>query len=140
MSEENIYPVDEAIAESAWADEAAYRALYSASVEDPDAFWHEQAQRLQWLKPFTQVKDVSFVRDDLHIRWFADGELNVSANCLDRHLADRAEQTAIIWEGDDPDDDLHISYRELHERVCRLGNALRSLGAQKGDRVTIYAV
>ncbi|MEE8237410.1 MAG: acetate--CoA ligase [Gammaproteobacteria bacterium] len=138
MSEENIYPVTEAIAESAWADEAAYRALYSASVKDPDAFWREQAQRLQWLKPFTEVKDVSFARDDLHIRWFADGELNVSANCLDRHLADRAEQTAIIWEGDDPDDDLHINYRELHERVCRLGNALRSLGVQKGDRVTIY--
>jgi len=138
MSDEKIYPVPKAIAERAWADEATYQALYSASVEDPDAFWREQARRLEWLKPFTQVKDVSFVRDDLHIRWFADGELNVSANCLDRHLADRAEQTAIIWEGDDPDDDLHISYRELHERVCRLGNALRSLGVQKGDRVTIY--
>ena len=138
MSEEKIYPVVQAIADGAWADETAYRTLYGESVEDPDTFWRERAQRLEWLKEFTQVKDVSFARDDLHIRWFADGELNVSANCLDRHLADRGDQTAIIWEGDNPDDDLHISYRELHERVCRFGNALRSLGVEKGDRVTIY--
>ena len=138
MSEEKIYPVVQAIAEGAWADETAYRTLYGESVEDPDTFWRERAQRLEWLKEFTQVKDVSFARDDLHIRWFADGELNVSANCLDRHLADRGDQTAIIWEGDNPDDDLHISYRELHERVCRFGNALRLLGVEKGDRVTIY--
>ncbi|MEE9571139.1 MAG: acetate--CoA ligase, partial [Gammaproteobacteria bacterium] len=138
MSEEKIYPVVQAIAELAWADETAYRTLYGESVEDPDTFWRERAQRLEWLKEFTQVKDVSFARDDLHIRWFADGELNVSANCLDRHLADRGDQTAIIWEGDNPDDDLHINYRELHERVCRFGNALRSLGVEKGDRVTIY--
>ncbi|MEE8094492.1 MAG: acetate--CoA ligase [Gammaproteobacteria bacterium] len=138
MSEEKIYPVVQAIAEGAWADETAYRTLYGESVEDPDTFWRERAQRLEWLKEFTQVKDVSFARDDLHIRWFADGELNVSANCLDRHLADRGDQTAIIWEGDNPDDELHINYRELHERVCRFGNALRSLGVEKGDRVTIY--
>ncbi len=138
MSEAKTYPVSASIAERAWADERTYEELYAESVGNTDAFWSDQAKRLEWLKPFTQVKDTSYAPDDLHIRWFADGELNVSANCLDRHLAERGEQTAIIWEGDDPGDDLHISYRELHERVCRLGNALRSLGIKKGDRVTIY--
>ncbi len=138
MSAEKTYPVAAGVAEHAWADASTYAELYAASVEDPEAFWSKQAQRLEWLKPFTQVRDISFAAEDLHIRWFADGELNVAANCLDRHLADRGEQTAIIWEGDDPNDDLHISYRDLHERVCRFGNALRLLGVKKGDRVTIY--
>ena len=138
MSKPKIYPIDPSIAENAWVTTESYEALYRSSVEDPDAFWRKQAESLQWLKPFTQVKDTSFAPDDLHIRWFADGDLNASANCLDRHLAERGEQTAIIWEGDDPADELHISYRELHERVCRFGNALRTLGVKKGDRVTIY--
>jgi len=138
MSKQKIYPIDPSIAENAWVTTESYEALYRSSVEDPDAFWRKQAESLQWLKPFTQVKDTSFAPDDLHIRWFADGDLNASANCLDRHLAERGEQTAIIWEGDDPADELHISYRELHERVCRFGNALRTLGVKKGDRVTIY--
>ena len=106
MSNEKIYPVDEATAAAAWADADEYQALYRESIDDPEAFWRQQAQSLEWLKPFSEVKDVSFNADDLHIRWFADGELNVSANCLDRHLAERGEQTAIIWEGDDPNDDL----------------------------------
>jgi acetyl-CoA synthetase len=138
MSEKKVYPVDPTAAENAWANEDSYKTLYSDSVEDPEAFWAQQAKTLEWLKPFTQVKDTSYAVDDLHIRWFADGELNVAANCLDRHLAERGEQTAIIWEGDNPNDSSAITYRDLHERVCRLGNALRSLGVEKGDRVTIY--
>jgi len=138
MSEEKIYPVPNEVASEAWADEAAYRALYEASIQDPEGFWGEQAQRLDWIKPFTEVKDVSYDLEDLHIRWYADGELNVAANCLDRHLQTRGDQTAIIWEGDDPAEDDRITYRDLHERVCRLGDALRTLGVKKGDRVTIY--
>jgi acetyl-CoA synthetase len=138
MTEHKKYPVAAAVAKQAWADEAKYRAMYQTSIEDPEGFWSEQANELEWLKPFTKVKDVSYDAADLHIRWFEDGEINVAANCLDRHLAKRGDQTAIIWEGDDPSVDAKITYRELHERVCRLGNALRSLGVKKGDRVTIY--
>ena len=138
MSEEKIYPVPESAAERAWVDDAGYRRIYRQSVDDPVTFWREQGRRLDWIKPFTEVKDVSYEASDLHIRWFADGELNVAANCLDRHLETRGEQTAILWEGDAPGDDARISYRELHEQVCRLGNALRSLGVNKGDRVTVY--
>ena len=138
MSEEKIYPVPEHVAKRAWMDAAAYHELYRRSVEDPVAFWREQGQRVDWIRPFIQVRDVSYDADDLHIQWYADGALNVAANCLDRHLRTRGEQTAIIWEGDDPGDDVRITYRELHERVGRLGNALRSLGVWKGDRVTIY--
>ena len=138
MSEVKIYPVPEDVAKRAWMDAAAYHELYRRSVEDPVAFWREQGRRVDWIRPFIQVRDVSYDADDLHIKWFADGALNVAANCLDRHLRTRGEQTAIIWEGDDPGDDVRITYRELHERVGRLGNALRSLGVWKGDRVTIY--
>ena len=115
-----------------------YAGRYAASVRDPDGFWKEEAGRLDWVKPFTQVSDVSFAADDLHIRWFADGALNVAANCIDRHLAKRGNQTAIIWEGDDPKDSKRISYRQLHEEVCRFANVLKARGVQKGDRVTIY--
>ncbi len=138
MSEGKIYPVAPDAAARTWADESAYRELYAASIADPVAFWRDQGQRVDWIKPYSEVKDVSYDEADLHIRWFADGELNVAANCLDRHLETRGDQTAIIWESDDPEDDARISYRELHERVCRLGNALRSLGVEKGDRITIY--
>ena len=139
MSDVKTYPVPAEAAERAWADKATYEAMYQASVDDPEAFWAEQArERLDWSKPFTKVKDVSLDAADLHIRWFEDGELNVAANCLDRHLETRGDQTAIIWEGDDPSVDSKITYRELHERVCRLGSAMRDLGIKKGDRVTIY--
>ena len=138
MCEEKVYPVDSLVTESAWVNEESYKALYNDSVENPETFWADQAKTLEWLKPFTQVKDISYAADDLHIHWFADGQLNVAANCLDRHLAERAEQPAIIWEGDNIDDSSVITYRDLYERVCRLGNALRSLGVKKGDRVTIY--
>jgi acetyl-CoA synthetase len=138
MSEVKTYPVPPEAAERAWADAAEYRALYQASIDDPEGFWAEHAQSLDWIKPFTKIKDVSFDAADLHVRWFEDGELNVAVNCLDRHLTERGDTTAIIWEGDDPGTDARISYRELYEKVCRLGNALRSLGVKKGDRVTIY--
>ena len=138
MSERTIFPVTAGAAESAHVDAAAYEAMYRRSVEDPEGFWAEQAGRLDWIMPFTKVKDVSWAKDDLHIRWFEDGTLNASANCLDRHLAKRGEQTAIIWEGDDPDLSEHITYRDLHERVCKFANVLKARGVKRGDRVTIY--
>jgi acetyl-CoA synthetase len=140
MSEEKIYPPPPAYAARALVNAATYESMYRDSVQNTEAFWAKQArERLTWTKPFTQVKDTSFDANDLHVRWFADGELNVSANCLDRHLATRPDQTAILWEPDDPNDPGRaISYRELHERVCRFANALKRLGVQKGDRVTIY--
>jgi acetyl-CoA synthetase len=137
MSETSVFPVPEALARNAWVDEAGYFRLYEASIADPEKFWGEQAKRLHWIKPFTKVKDVSF-RGDIHVRWYHDGTLNVSANCLDRHLAERADQTAIIWEGDSPAEQKHISYGEAHGEVCRLANALKARGVNKGDRVTIY--
>ena len=107
-------------------------------MKDPDGFWKKEAARLDWIKPFTKVSDVSWKPDNLHIKWFEDGALNVAANCIDRHLAKRGNQTAIIWEGDDPKDSKHISYRQLHEEVCRFANVLKARGVKKGDRVTIY--
>ena len=138
MSEQTIFPVTAETAKGAHIDAAAYDAMYRRSVEDPEGFWAEQAGRLDWIKPFTRVKDVSWAKDDLHIRWFEDGTLNASANCLDRHLAERGEQTAIIWEGDDPALSEHITYRDLHERVCKFANVLKARGVKRGDRVTIY--
>jgi acetyl-CoA synthetase len=115
-----------------------YERLYAESLRDPDAFWQRAAQRLEWFRAPTRIKDVSFRLEDFRIRWYADGELNLSVNCLDRHLAARGDKTAILWEGDDPLESEAISYRELHAQVCRFGNALRNLGVRKGDRVTIY--
>ena len=133
-----IYPVPDSVKARALIDEAKYEAMYARSVEDNEGFWAEQAQRLDWIKPFTRVKDVSFAKDDLHIRWYDDGSLNVCYNCIDRHLETKGDDTAIIWEGDDPGTDLTITYKELHERVCRFANSLKALGTKKGDRVTIY--
>ncbi|SDN80798.1 acetate--CoA ligase [Vreelandella arcis] len=139
MSEQqNVYPVREDIAANAWADEATYQAMYQQSVDDPEGFWAEQAKRLDWIKAPTRIKNTSFARDNVDIRWFEDGQLNVSANCLDRHLEKRGDQTAIIWEGDDPNDSKHISYRELYERTNQLANGLKELGVGKGDTVTLY--
>ena len=115
-----------------------YEQLYTESVRDPEGFWGRIGKRLDWMRPYTKVKDVSFAPDNLHIRWYHDGALNLSANCLDRHLATRGDKTAILWEGDDPNESRAISYRELHEQVCRAANLLKNLGVQKGDRVTIY--
>jgi acetyl-CoA synthetase len=133
-----IYAVDSATASRALIDAAGYEEMYEKSVTDNEGFWAEQAQRIDWIKPFTKVKDVSFARDDIRIRWFYDGSLNVCYNCVDRHLESKGDDVAIIWEGDDPARDLKITYRELHGRVCRFANSLKKLGAKKGDRITIY--
>ncbi|MCP5093595.1 MAG: acetate--CoA ligase [Gammaproteobacteria bacterium] len=133
-----FYPVPEAVKQRALIDEAQYEAMYAHSVEDNEGFWAEQAQRVDWIKPFTKIKDVSFAKDDLHIRWFYDGSLNVCYNCVDRHLETKGDDVAIIWEGDDPARDLKITYNDLYARVCRFANALKALGTKKGDRVTIY--
>jgi len=137
MSTTNVFPIPDDLAKSAWIDEAAYFRMYEKSIADPEGFWAEEAKRITWMKPFTKVKDCSF-EGDVHIRWFYDGTLNASANCIDRHLATRADQTAILWEGDSPNEHKHISYAELHENVCRLANVLKAQGVKKGDRVTIY--
>jgi acetyl-CoA synthetase len=137
MSEENIIAVPEGYAEHAWADDAKYQEMYSRSVEDPAGFWGEHGKRITWIKPYTQVKDTSY-EGDISIRWYHDGTLNACANCVDRHLETRGDQTAIIWEGDDPNDDAHITYAELYREVCKLANVLKTRGIKKGDRVTIY--
>ena len=135
---EKIHPVPADFAKRAFVDHAKYLEMYKRSVVDPDGFWREQAQRIDWITPFTRVKNTSFKLPNVSIKWFEDGELNVSANCLDRHLAKRGDQVAIIWEGDDPKYARKITYRELHREVCRFANVLAGLGVRKGDRVTIY--
>ena len=119
MSDNELFPVPEATRRAALIDNDGYLAMYEKSVADPEAFWGEQGKRIDWIKPYTKVKDVSYAKDDLHIKWYYDGTLNVSANCLDRHLAKRGDQTAIVWEGDNPSDDKKITYRELHRLVAR---------------------
>ena len=138
MSDNPVYPVSKELEEFSTLNDSDYIQLYQQSVDDPDAFWGEQAKRIDWIQPFSVVKDVSYAPNDLHIRWFEDGILNASYNCLDRHLAQSADKTAIIYEGDDPNISEHISYRSLHERVCKFANGLRELGVQKGDIVTLY--
>jgi acetyl-CoA synthetase len=137
MPDTTLFDVPAGWAKSAWVDKAAYQRMYAQSLADPATFWGEQAKRLDWIKPFKTVRDVSFT-GDVHIRWFADGTLNASYNCIDRHLAKRANQTAIIWEGDDPKEHKHITYAELHREVCKLANVLKAHGVKRGDRVTIY--
>ena len=137
MSDNTLFPVPEDWAKKAFADSAKYDEMYKQSVEDPEGFWGEHGKRIHWIKPYTKVKDTSF-DGDVGIRWYYDGTLNASANCLDRHLSSRGDQTAIIWEGDDPNDSKTMTYRELHEEVCRFANALKAQGAKKGDRITIY--
>jgi len=134
----HVYPVRDAIAANAWADQQHYAAMYQRSIDDPEGFWAEQARRLDWIKAPTTIKNTSFDRDSVEISWFADGELNAAANCLDRHLQHRGDQTAIIWEGDDPADSRHITYAELYQRTNQLANALKALGIGKGDTVTLY--
>ena len=138
MSENDLFPVPADWAQKALVDEAKYNEMYAQSVEDPEAFWGEHGKRIDWIEPYTQVKEVSYAHEDVHVRWYHDGTLNASVNCLDRHLATRSDQTAIIWEGDDPGDSKTLTYRELYEEVCRFSNVLKANGAKKGDRVTIY--
>jgi acetyl-CoA synthetase len=137
MSDE-VFPVPEAWAERAHMNAAGYEAAWRRVEEDPNGFWRDVANRIDWIKPFTVVKDTSFNKEDFHIRWFADGVLNVSANCLDRHLPHRANDVAFIWEGDDPKDSRSVTYAEAHAETCRMANVLKAYGVAKGDRVTIY--
>jgi len=138
MTETRIYHPTKAQQAAAAITQDDYLAMYQQSISDPDGFWAEQGKRIDWIKPYSQISDVSYQRPDVHIKWFADGTLNASANCLDRHLAERGDQTAIIWEGDDPLESRHITYRELHREVCKFANALKAGGVKKGDRVTLY--
>jgi len=132
-----VFPVAPSVAERAWIDEAKYFRMYEESLKDPDRFWGEEGKRLHWIKPYTKVKNASFT-GNVSIKWFEDGTLNAAYNCVDRHLAMRADQTAILWEGDSPSEHRHVSYAELHDSVCRLANVLKARGVKKGDRVTIY--
>ena len=133
------YPPSPEVVARAHVDAAKYEEMYAASVNDPEGFWGDMAKRLDWIRPYTKVKNTSFAPGNISIRWFEDGTLNVAANCVDRHLARRGDQTAIIWEPDDPADEaLHITYRELHGNVCRMANILEGMGVKKGDRVVIY--
>ncbi|MGB3463154.1 MAG: acetate--CoA ligase [Rhodanobacter lindaniclasticus] len=133
-----VYPVDPSFAAASRLRHDDYERLYAESVSDPEGFWARVGQRLDWTRPPTKIKNVSFDKNDLHIRWYEDGELNVSANCLDRQLAKRGDKVAIIFEGDDPKDSRRITYRELHAEVCKFANTLKHLGVVKGDRVAIY--
>jgi acetyl-CoA synthetase len=134
---ETIYPVG-AAAEGARVTRVDYERRYAEAVADPDGYWRREGQCVDWMVPFTTVKDTSFAEADFRIRWFGDGQLNLSANCLDRHLATRGDQVAIIWEGDEPGEGRRVTYRELHSQVCRFANVLRANGVRKGDRVTLY--
>ena len=135
---QKLYRIPANFADGARINQADYRRMYAESIEDPADFWGRVGRRLDWIKEFSHVKDTSYEQSDVRIRWFYDGTLNVASNCLDRHLRTRGDKTAIIWEADDPEQSESISYRELHERVCQCANALKSLGVEKGDRVTIY--
>ncbi len=138
MSEVKIFQPPANISKNTLTNPEQYQQMYENSVSDPNGFWGGQAKRLEWIKPFTKVKNTNFKYPDISIKWFEDGELNVAANCIDRHLAERADQTAIIWEGDNPDESRHITYKELHEEVSKLANVYKNLGVKKGDRICIY--
>ena len=136
---DGMYWPDETMAANSHADKATYEAMYEASVADPEAFWGEHGKRIDWIKPYSTVKNTSFAPGNIDIRWYEDGTLNVSANCIDRHLATRGDQTAIIWEPDSPDDAAkHITYAELHQEVSKFANVLKELGVGRGDRVVLY--
>jgi len=139
MSADTTYPPSDAMASGAHADKAKYDEMYAKSVSDPEGFWREHGQRVDWIKPYSKVKDVSYAPGNVSIKWFEDGSLNVAANCIDRHLAERGDQTAIIWEPDSPEDEAqHITYNQLHHDVSKFSNVLKELGVGKGDRVVIY--
>lgn len=136
---EDLYPVRQGRIDRTLMNKEQYAAAYDASLNDNEGFWASQArERLDWMTPFSTVRNVSYDKPDVHIRWFEDGELNVSVNCIDRHLATRGDQVAIIWEGDNPSEDQHITYKQLHAEVCKLANGLKEMGVKKGDRVTLY--
>lgn len=135
---DKVYEVSADWQSRAFINQAKYKEMYAASVKDPDGFWREQAKQLTWSKPFTKVKNTSYAPGNISIKWFEDGQLNACYNCVDRHLEKRGDQTAIIWEGDDPKDSKTVTYKQLHEQVSRFANVLKAKGVKKGDRVTIY--
>ncbi|HDX8343966.1 TPA: acetate--CoA ligase [Aeromonas dhakensis] len=138
MSESKVYPVKAHISQGALLDKVGYEAMYQASVQNPDAFWDEQGKILDWMKPYTRVKNTSYDPGHVSIKWYEDGLLNVSANCLDRHLSERGDKVAIIWEGDNPAEDRKLTYRELHTEVCKFANVLKAQGVHRGDVVCLY--
>lgn len=138
MTQQHVYPVTESFKKRTLIDKAKYEAMYKQSIDDPETFWGEHGKRLDWIKPYTKVKNTTYDYDNLSIKWFEDGELNVAANCLDRHLETRGDQTAIIFEGDEPGVSRHVTYRELHAETSKFANVLKTLGVSKGDVVTIY--
>ena len=135
---EKVYDVSAEWKARAYVDDAKYQEMYADSVADPEKFWGEHGKRIDWIKPYTKVKNTSYAPGKVSIEWFGDGTTNVAMNCIDRHLPKRANQIAIIWEGDDPKDSRNITYQELHDEVCRFANVLRNRGVGKGDTVTIY--
>ena len=135
---DQIYPPSAEFVANAKINKADYDNMYAQSINNPDHFWSEHGKRVDWIKPYSKIKDVDYSYPNVSIKWFEDGQLNVSANCIDRHLEKRGEQTAIIWEGDNPDDSKHITYSELHREVCKLSNVYKKLGVKKGDRVVLY--
>ncbi|HLG20261.1 MAG TPA: AMP-binding protein, partial [Bdellovibrionota bacterium] len=138
MAADPLIPVPKVFSENSWCDGGTYKKMYEQSISDPERFWADQAKRLDWIQPWKRVKDGSFSRD-VHIRWFEGGKLNVSTNCVDRHLSKRSSQTAIVWEPNDPKErPQFITYRQLYDEVCRWANVLKAHGVKKGDRVTIY--
>ncbi|CAK8742160.1 Acetyl-coenzyme A synthetase [Sodalis praecaptivus] len=138
MSQPHCYPIPDSLAEHTLISAEQYRKLYAQSINNPDSFWREYAQIVEWITPFRTVKNTTFDPGHVNIRWFEDGTLNVAANCLDRHLSERGDQTAIIWEGDDASQSKTLTYRELHQAVCRFANVLKAQGIGKGDVVALY--
>jgi len=137
-SDELIFKVPKKWSNSAYVDKDKYEKKYKMSIRDNEGFWRKEGKRINWIKPYSKIKDVKYSKTDVKIKWFYDGTLNASANCIDRHLANKKNKTAIIWVGDDPNDSKHISYGELHSNVCKAANGLKNIGVKKGDRVTIY--
>ena len=138
MTDKDLYKPALDIVKNSHANENIYEKMYSESINSPEEFWKEHGQRIDWIKPYTKVKDVSYKKENLHISWYEDGTLNASFNCLDRHLKTKGKNTAIIWEGDNPNESKHISYNDLYKDVCKFSNVLKDAGAKKGDRITIY--
>ena len=138
MTNKDLYVPSSDIIKNSHVNKAEYEKMYEESISSPEKFWEKHGKRIDWMKPYTKIRDVSYNKEDLHIKWYEDGTLNASYNCLDRHLETKGNNTAIIWEGDDPNESKHISYNELHEQVCKFSNVLLNAGAKKGDRITIY--
>lgn len=138
MSDEQVFEVPQAVADKALVDDAQYQDMYARSIGDAEGFWAEHGRRIDWIKPYTKIKNTHYGNDDVSIKWYEDGTLNACVNCVDRHVEARGDQVAIIWEGDEPDQDAKITYRQLHEDVCKFANVLKAQGVAKGDRVTIY--